>query len=684
MPGSRSALIIERAPLPIVEVQGSAHTVSHVNSAFCRLLGKSKEDLIGKSFADLVHGGDKCVPILDRVYQTGEAATLAQADEFDSASWLYAMWPALDANEQPEAVLIQLAKTANLRQDTAAVNEALLIAGLHQHELTESAEKLNVQLLEEITGRKQGDAARAILATIVESSDDAILSKDLNGTIATWNRGAERLFGYSAEEAIGQPITMLFPPDKLEEEAAILEGIRSGHPVKPYETVRRRKDGTLVDVSLTVSPIADARGQIVGASKIVRDITERKRAQVALRASEERFRVAALAMSNIIWTNNPQGMMEGEQPGWAHFTGQTREEYQGYGWARAVHPDDAQPTIEAWNAAVAEKRLFEFEHRVRRHDGAWCSCSVRAMPVIGDDGEIREWVGVHNDITERKQAADTILRSEENYRLLVEGATGFAIIRLQLDGTVSSWNVGAERILGYRDAEILGAHFSTFFTPEDLAAGKPERELRAAGDLEKGDDDNWLVRKDGSRFWASGATTALRDDAGNLRGFAKIVRDMSNHRAATDQLRALEARKSAILDGALDGIITMDHEGKVVDFNPAAEAMFGIAHAEIVGQGMADRIIPERLRESHYRGMAHYLKSGEGPVLSKRIEVPAQHADGHEFTIELSINRIAGIEPPMFTATLRDITERQRAEEALRASAEFNRKIIESSRDCVK
>jgi len=133
------------------------------------------------------------------------------------------------------------------------------------------------------------------------------------------------------------------------------------------------------------------------------EITQRKNAEVLLRLSEERFRVAALVMSNLIWTNNTQGMMDGEQLGWARFTGQTPEEYQGHGWARAVHPDDAQPTIDAWNAAVAEKRPFNFEHRVRRHDGAWRLCSIRAVPVTGADGEIREWVGVHNDITVRKE-----------------------------------------------------------------------------------------------------------------------------------------------------------------------------------------------------------------------------------------------------------------------------------------
>jgi PAS domain S-box-containing protein len=131
----------------------------------------------------------------------------------------------------------------------------------------------------DVTDRTTAEETQARLAAIVESSDDAIVSKDLNGVITSWNEGAERLFGYTAAEAIGRPITMLMPPDRQDEEPGILERIRRGAPIEHYETVRQRKDGTLLDISLTVSPLRDGRGNVVGASKIARDITEWKRAQ---------------------------------------------------------------------------------------------------------------------------------------------------------------------------------------------------------------------------------------------------------------------------------------------------------------------------------------------------------------------------------------------------------------------
>jgi signal transduction histidine kinase len=150
--GMVSAPIIERAPLPILEVSGSAHTVSHVNSAFCRLIGKSKAELLGKSFMEIVPGGQACVTVLDRVYQTGEGLIHVVEDdsEVEPACWLFAMWPALDKKERPVGAIIQLTKTSKFRRDSAAINEALLIAGLRQHEHIEEMDKLNAQLRAEV------------------------------------------------------------------------------------------------------------------------------------------------------------------------------------------------------------------------------------------------------------------------------------------------------------------------------------------------------------------------------------------------------------------------------------------------------------------------------------------------------------------------------------------------------
>jgi signal transduction histidine kinase/CheY-like chemotaxis protein len=158
---SLAAPLIERAPLPMVEVEGSRHLICFVNAAFCRLLNKAREDIVGQPFDQIVRNGEKCVALLDRIYHTGEFETLVDADHSaaDPASWLYAMWPTLGPDERPARVVIQLTKSAHHLQDMAAMNEALLISGLRQHELREEAEKLNNRSRVEIADRMVAEVA---------------------------------------------------------------------------------------------------------------------------------------------------------------------------------------------------------------------------------------------------------------------------------------------------------------------------------------------------------------------------------------------------------------------------------------------------------------------------------------------------------------------------------------------
>ena len=153
-----------------------------------------------------------------------------------------------------------------------------------------------------------------------------------------------------------------------------------------------------------------------------RDTRLKKKQEEALRASEARFKAAVSAVSSLLWTNNALGEMEGPQAGWAAFTGQTYEEYRGYGWARAVHPEDSEATVMEWCRAVADRRMFIFEHRVRRSDGVYRLFSIRAVPVFEDQGKIREWVGVHTDITEERQLTEALREREGRLRATVGAA----------------------------------------------------------------------------------------------------------------------------------------------------------------------------------------------------------------------------------------------------------------------
>jgi PAS domain S-box-containing protein len=192
------------------------------------------------------------------------------------------------------------------------------------------------------------DELRNRLAAIVTSSDDAIISKTLQGVIVTWNEGATRMFGYTAAEVVGRPITILIPPDRLDEEPAILERLRRGERVDHYETVRVRKDGTLLNISLTISPIRNAAGEIVGASKIARDITQQKRIEEALRVSNERFRLMANTAPVLIWMADGSKSRTWFNRGWLEFTGRSPEEEAGFGWTQGVHEDDLAHCLQSY------------------------------------------------------------------------------------------------------------------------------------------------------------------------------------------------------------------------------------------------------------------------------------------------------------------------------------------------
>jgi PAS domain S-box-containing protein len=274
-----------------------------------------------------------------------------------------------------------------------------------------------VNMLVDITERNAIEKAGAYLAAIVESSDDAIVGKTLDGIVTSWNRGAERIFGYQADEIVGRSIEILFPADRRNEEDAILARIARGERVADFETARRRKDGQEIDVSLTISPVRDAAGRIIGVSKIARDVTARKRVEAELRQSEERYRGLAEAIAAVVWTTDAQGRAA-DMPQWRALTGQSFAEVRGWGWLDAIHPDDRALTREVWARAVRMRIPYDTEYRIRTAGGDYRWYNARGVPVLAEDGTVREWVGVCIDITGRKQAEDKtrLLAREVNHR----------------------------------------------------------------------------------------------------------------------------------------------------------------------------------------------------------------------------------------------------------------------------
>jgi PAS domain S-box-containing protein len=258
----------------------------------------------------------------------------------------------------------------------------------------------------DITERKLTEQKLTEFAAIVNSSDDAIISKSLDGIILSWNPGAERIYGYKAEEMIGKPLARLVPPDQSDELPQIMERLKRGEHIDHYETVRVTHDGRHINVSLSISPIKNAEGQTIAAVKVARDVTERRLAQAAVEASEQRFRLMADTIPGCVWTANEDGTINYVNRYCHDFFGVTEDQSTATDWTSIIHPDNTEYSRQAWMKAVLEGVTYEIEMRNRRADGQYRWLLNRAIPVRDEQGKLTSWFGNAVDVTEIKDAQE--------------------------------------------------------------------------------------------------------------------------------------------------------------------------------------------------------------------------------------------------------------------------------------
>lgn len=265
---------------------------------------------------------------------------------------------------------------------------------------------------------------------------------------------------------------------------------------------------------------------------------------------------------------------------------------------------------------------------------------------------------------EREQQA-TLRRDEECYRMLVESVKDYSLYMLEPTGQVATWNAGAESLEGFAAGEAIGRRLDELF-PAELANGRFEKILRTATSTGRHEEEGWRTRRDGRRYWANTVITAIRDERGQLRGFAKVARDLTERRNYIEALQRGELRMRAIIETALDAVIQIDADGTVQEWNSAAERMFGHKREEALDKTMAELIIPPYLRDAHRIGMARYLAEGTSVVLGQRFETVAQRVDGTELNVELAVTEVPTEGTRLFTGYISDITERKRTEEQMR------------------
>ncbi len=327
------------------------------------------------------------------------------------------------------------------------------------------------------------------------------------------------------------------------------------------------RDGQLAGVVCVASaePRAwtDAEVRLVeDAAETTRAAVERANADRAVRESEALYRLLANMAPALVWMTAPDGQVTFVNDAWVVFSGRSADDLlRRGGAAQVIHPDDLAGAVDGWGRGAAAGRGFSYEYRLQNAAGGYEWHAARAEPILGLDGAVAGWVGAALNVDAHRRAQDALRESDDLRRILVESATEYALLALDADARILLWSQGAQRIFGYAEAEVLGQDAALLFTDEDRAAGVPEHEIRTAQATGRASDDRWHVRKDRSRFFATGVLTRVNHPDGRLRGFVKVLRDNTSRKQAQDAVRASEARFRALASSLPQIVWTFEQQG---------------------------------------------------------------------------------------------------------------------------
>ena len=413
-------------------------------------------------------------------------------------------------------------------------------------------------IVRDISERKRADEARALLAAVVESSEEGILAVSLDRKVLSWNRGAEAIYGFSAEEIVGQPVfSTIIPAEHQEEYEKFFLRVLAGETLVRFESERRRGDGERVDVALTYSPVKNQRGEVIGVSAIVRDITQAKATRQALHEANENYRALINNIPDVTWMVDSNHQMKFISPNAERVFGLSLPECYS---RRAevlfdfIHPDEAEQVKQQFKLFFDEGAAFDVEFRIRRSDGEWRWIHNRAIQTFEKDG-LRYASGLLTDITQRKTAEESQRESEQRYRLLFERNLA-GVFRCSLQGILLEYNDAGARILGYDSgADLVGRPAADmFFDPADKAVSDQKM-------VDHGTAFNQEIRmrrKDGSSAWIMANTTMVKGASGTeIEG---TFVDITMIKQAEEQMRMAKEAAEAANRAKSEFLANMSHE----------------------------------------------------------------------------------------------------------------------------
>lgn len=397
----------------------------------------------------------------------------------------------------------------------------------------------------DVTEQRAAQRAQARLAAIVQFSGDAIVTKNVDSIIQTWNVGAERLFGYSAEEAIGKPITIIFPQDRLNEEETILERLRRGHAVERLETIRLATDGRRIPVSESTSPLKDTEGNIIGASKIIHDATDIVAAREALIREKELLATTLASIGDGVIVTDNQSRVTFLNPEAERLTGWTSSNAEGRPLSVVFRIVNERTRRLAENPVEKALRLGTIvglanHTMLLREDGAEFLIDDSAAPIRDKDGALFGVVLVFRDVTEQRR----LYEAREQLAAIVE-YSGEAIATKNLDGIIQTWNASAEKLLGYRADEIVGKPV-TILIPPDRLSDEDEILSRLRRGLPAERLETIRLKKDGTPLPVSVTVSPIKNPEGEVIGASKLIQDITARNRLEKQRQQLLAREQSL------------------------------------------------------------------------------------------------------------------------------------------
>jgi PAS domain S-box-containing protein len=652
----------QHAIVAVTDVQG---TITYVNDKFCAISQYSRQQLIGQNHR-ILNSGHHPKEFFQQMYRDIAAGKVWHAEIKNKAKDGSIYWV--------DTTIVPFMSAAGKPRQYVAIRA-------------------------DITERKRAEEVRERLAAVVESSDDAIISKTLDGIITAWNRGAQKVFGYSADETVGQPMRMLIPEDRMNEEKDILARVGRGESVEHFETMRVRKDGKLLDVSVTISPIRTSSGVVVGASKITRDITERKRAERALKESlatseralkelaDQKF---ALDQHAIVAITDVQGTINYVNDKFCAISRYSKEELIGQNHRILNSGHHPKEFFQQMYHTIANGSVWHGEIKNRAKDGSIYWVDTTIVPFMSANGKPRQYVAIRADITERKRAEEalkeSLITSERALKELADQKFALdqhAIVAItDVQGTINYVNDKFCAISRYSKEELIGQNHRI------LNSGHHPREFFhemyhtiANGNVWHGEIKNRA--KDGSIYWVDTTIVPFMRAEGKPRQYVAIRADISDRKLAGEILAAKTVELSrqteelarsrqeletqtltlrSILDSMAEGLVAADEQGKFIIWNAAAEKIVGLGPAAVPSQDWTEHyglFLPDMVTpfppEQNPLARAIRGENGTAEMFLRNPSLP------HGAWIEASANPLRDKEGALRggVVAFRDITQRR-------------------------